>query len=287
MAGRGQVVLVTGCRSGFGLLAAVELARRGHVVYAGLRDLETAGPLRQAAAGLPVHPLQLDVTSPADREQAIARILGEQGRLDALVNNAGVALGGFQEQLGEDEVRRVLEINVVSVWALTALALPHLRARQGAICNVSSVAGRIALPGLGLYAASKHALEGMTEALRHELRPFGVRVTLVEPGPYATDIMERNRAVCRRMHEADGPYLPWVRRGEELEARVHDRLGDPAEVAARIADVIEAPAPRLRHPLGWSAKLRLLFRWLLPFSAWEAVVARVMRPRAGQDAQRR
>lgn len=281
------VVLVTGCRSGFGLLTAVEAARRGHVVYAGLRDLDTAGELKAAAAGLPVHPLQLDVVDAAQREAAVARILDEQGRIDGLVNNAGIALGGFQEQLELDEVRRVLEVNVVSVWALTTLALPHLRASRGAVCNVSSVAGRIALPGLGLYAASKHALEGMTEALRHELRPFGVRVTLVEPGPYATDIMERNRAVCRRMHEPDSPYQPWVRRGEELEARVHERLGDPAQVATRIADLVEAPAPRLRHPLGFSATLRLLFRWLLPFSAWEAVVARVTRPGAAAGPQRR
>src|SRR5690606_6191985 len=138
-------------------------------------------------------------------------------RLDALVNNAGVGLGGFQEQVETDELQRLFDVNVLSIHALTRLALPHLRASKGMVMNVSSMAGRQAMPGLGAYAASKFAVEGMTEALRHELRPFGVRVVLVEPGPYKTDIFERNRWMARATSEP-GPYSRFLRRLEEIVA---------------------------------------------------------------------
>src|SRR5262245_62016569 len=149
-----MVVLVTGCRSGFGLLLAEGAARRGHVVYAGLHDPTTGDELRRRTEGVTVHPLALDVTDAEPRREAIARILREQGRIDALVNNAGTPLGGFLEEVGEDELRRVFEVNFFGAWLLTREVLPAMREQQrGTIVMMSSRSGRSAFPALGTYAS--------------------------------------------------------------------------------------------------------------------------------------
>lgn len=271
-----MIVLCTGCRSGFGLLIAVTAARAGHTVYAGLRDLETAEELERASAGLDVRPIQLDVLDRLQHEEVVERILDEQGRLDALINNAGIALGGFQEQIEEDELRRLFDVNVFSPWALTKACLPTMRRqRSGLVLNVSSMAGRQAMPGLGAYAGSKFALEGMTEALRHEVRPFGVRVVLVEPGPYKTDIFGRNRRVARESHE-EGPYARFQARMESLVEKMEARMGDPQEVADLCTRLLEEPSPRLRYPLGPGVQARLWARRLLPFAGYEKVIERVV-----------
>jgi len=276
-----MVVLITGCRSGFGLRAAITAARAGHTVYAGLRDLSTRAALDGAAAGLELHPVQLDVTDAAQREAVVAQILQEQGRIDALVNNAGVALGGYLEEVTEAELRRVFEVNVMGVWALTALVLPGMRAQgSGHIVNVSSVSGRIAMPGLGVYAGSKFALEGMSEALRHEVAPFGVRVTLVEPGPYRTDMTAGpNRTLTANARSVQSPYAAYSARSEALFDRIAASMGDPQDVADRIVSILGQRRPRFRHPMGSSAVVRLALRWLAPFALWEAMVAWLTRPR--------
>ena len=274
-----SVFLVTGCRSGFGKLAAVEAARRGHTVYAGLRDLETRGDLEEAAAGLPVIPVQLDITRAEERAAVVERILAEQGRLDALVNNAGVALGGFLEQLEEDELRHLFEVNLFAAWALTREVLPAMRGRRaGTVVMVSSMSGRLAMPCLGAYASSKFALEGMSEAWRHELAPWGIDVVLVEPGPYRTDILGRNRRMGRRVHDPDSPWAPFVARAEEVfQTQGARRVRDPEEVAHRIVDVVEAPRPRLRHPMGTASLTREVLKRFAPFAVWERLLDRVVR----------
>lgn len=273
-----MVVLVTGCRSGFGLLVACELGRRGHTVYAGLRDPETANELVAAARGLDVRPIALDVVDGAQRQAAVATILAEHGRIDALVNNAGVALGGPLETLDEDELRRVIDVNVIAPWALTNAVLPAMRAAgRGVIVNVSSVSGLVAMPGLGAYATSKFALEGMSEALWHEVRPFGVRVVLVEPGPFKTDIWGRNRTLSRRALDPDSPYAPFVARLEKLVHGIaQDRAEDPALVARVIADHVERPPAWLRQILGRAAWLRVGAKRWLPERAYAAVISRAL-----------
>lgn len=272
-----MIVLCTGCRSGFGLLIAVSAARAGHTVYAGLRDVGTAEELERAARGLDVRPVQLDVTDAGQREEVVASILEEHGRVDALINNAGIALAGFQEQIEEDELRRLFDVNVFGAWALTKLCLPPMRSRaDGIIINITSMAGRQALPGLGAYAGSKFALEGMTEALRHELRPFGVRVALVEPGPYRTDIMGRNRWVTRVAEESKGPYVAYQQRMEQMVEQMESKMGDPQEVADLCVSLLAARRPRLRHPLGPGVPARVWARRVLPFEAVELVMKRVL-----------
>lgn len=272
-----MIVLCTGCRSGFGLSIAVAAARAGHTVYAGLRDLSTGDRLAEATRGLDVRPIQLDVVDPDERRAAVDRVLEEHGRIDALINNAGVPLGGFQEQIEEDELRRLFEVNVFAAWALTKLCLPSMRERrEGIVVNITSMAGRQAMPGLGAYAGSKFALEGMTEALRHEMRPFGVRVVLVEPGPYKTDIFARNRVVARAAEETGGPYAAMQRRLEALVEKMEARMGDPQEVADLVVRLLDDPHPRLRYPLGPGVRARVLAGWLLPFTATEAVLKRIV-----------
>lgn len=272
-----ETVLITGCRSGFGLGTAVAAARAGYTVYAGLRDLTTGEDLERATVGLDVTPLQLDVTRAHQREAAVARILDERGRLDHLVNNAGIALGGFLEQIEEDELRRVFEVNVFGAWAMTKACLPALRDGGGSVVMVSSMSGRMALPTLGAYAGSKFALEGLGEAWRHELKPFGIRVVLMEPGAYRTDIFERNRNVCRRFDDPQGPYAPWVRTGDSLHRKIVDHLaGDPAEVCDHIVRCLQDPSPSLRQPIGPLARPRATLRSLVPFSAVELIMERLL-----------
>jgi NAD(P)-dependent dehydrogenase (short-subunit alcohol dehydrogenase family) len=279
-AGMNKTVLITGCRSGFGKLAALECARRGHTVYAGLRDLSTAEALVAEAGDLPVIPVQLDVTSASDREAVVARMLQERGRIDALVNNAGVALGGYVEQVEEDEVRKVLEVNVIALLALTKAVLPAMREqRAGSIVMVGSVSGRVALPGLGIYAASKHALEGMSEALRHEVAPFGVLVTLVEPGPYKTDILGRNRTLGRNATAEGSPYAAYTAKAEQLFNKIAESgAGDPQDVAVKLADLAEARSAGFRHPMGTSARVRILMKDHGPFALLEWAIGRATRP---------
>jgi NAD(P)-dependent dehydrogenase (short-subunit alcohol dehydrogenase family) len=274
-----SVYLVTGCRSGFGRLTALEAAKRGHVVYAGLRDLATAGPLLTGTEGLSLHPVQLDVTDAEQRAEAVARIVREQGRIDVLVNNAGRVLGGFLEQVEEDEIRGLLDVNVVAVWALTKAVLPTMRAQgSGSIVMVSSMSGRMALPGLGTYATTKFALEGMSEALRHELAPFGISVVIVEPGPYATDIWDRNLARCRNAADESSVWAPLNARVEAVaKERAIAVAGDPADVARRICDLAEQRHPGFRHPMGPWTRLRSWLAGTAPFWVVEWAVGRTLR----------
>ena len=272
-----RVLLITGCRSGFGLLTAKAAAEAGWIVYASLRDESTAHELLRATEGLDVRVLQLDVTSAADRQAAVQRITEEEGRLDGLVNNAGQALGGFLELVEEDELRALFEVNVFGTWAVTRAFLPLLRQRVGStVVMVSSTSGITALPGLGAYAASKFALEGMGEAWRHELALLGVRVVLIEPGAYATDIFGRNRRISRGNAEP-GVYGPWAGGVLEVFESVVDRIArDPTEVSAAIVRILDHPRPPLRYPLGPGASVRGVLRRFVPTRLSELLVQRAL-----------
>ena len=274
-----RVVLITGCGSGIGLATAIEAARAGHVVYAGVRDPASAPAVARAAGELPIVPLPLDVRHPEERAAAVAQVVRERGRLDVLVNNAGVALGGFLEQLDEDELRHVFDVNVFGAWGMTRAALPHLRASPGSlVVFISSMAGRSAMPGLGAYAASKFALEAMGEAFRHELGLFGIRVALVEPGAYRTEIFGRNRRLARHAGDAASPYAPYAEGMDRLVSRIVDRFArDPAEVARLVVSLFDARRPALRHPIGPDARVRSALLRLAPFGLFERIVGRMLR----------
>jgi NAD(P)-dependent dehydrogenase (short-subunit alcohol dehydrogenase family) len=288
-----RVVLITGCGSGIGLATAIHAARAGHVVYGGLRDLASAPALASAAGELPITPLALDVTRAEERVAAVKRVVRERGRLDVLINNAGVVMGGFLEQLDEDELRYVLDVNLLGAWAMTRAALPHLRAAQnGLVVFMSSMAGRSAMPGMGAYSTSKFGVEAMGEVFRHELGLFGIRVVLVEPGAYRTDIFGRNRRLSRHARDATSPYAPYVARLDGLVSRFADRFArDPAEVARLVVSLFEARRPRLRHPIGPDARVRSCLLRMAPFGLLERLVGRLLRapplPPRWEDPQRR
>ena len=186
-------VLITGCSSGFGLLTALHLGRKGHRVVATMRrperDVELARAVRDEH--LPIAVAALDVCDPAQVTAAVANAQAEHGPLDVLINNAGIELRSSIEDAGEDDVRRQFETNVFGAVRVMQAVLPTMRERRsGTIVNVSSIAGVVSRPYGGFYAASKHALEAISEALHYEVAPFGIRVALVEPGQFATNLLD-------------------------------------------------------------------------------------------------
>lgn len=273
-----KIILVTGCRSGFGCETALLAAKQGHTIYAGLRDLADSEEFVRRCEGQSIIPLQLDITDADQRRAAIARIEAEQGRLDALVNNAGTALGGFLEQIDEDELRSLFEINVFATFAMTQAALPLMRGdqRSSTVVMISSMSGRMAYPGLGAYASSKFAVEGMAEAWRQELREHGVRMVVIEPAMYRTSIFDRNRRVGRRVEEPGNPYARrWADFMRAYVALVDKTAGDPSEVAELIVDLIEHPDPGLRHPIGQGSRVRDVLARMAPYAVIEWLIPKV------------
>lgn len=271
--------LLTGCSSGFGLLAAVELARKGFSVYATMRDLEKRAPLDRAAraAGVPLSVLQLDVTRVESIAGAVEGILAATGRVDVAVSNAGYGLGGFVEDLTLEELREQFETNYFGAVALAKAVLPTMRARHsGRLIFISSINGFVGFPGLAAYCSSKHALEGFAESLRWEVLPEEISVTLVEPGSFPTPIYGRN---FRRATAAIDPQSAYYARGRRLEGLVLGQIArskrDPRMVARAIARVATTPRPPLRCRVGLDAQLAGLARRVLPDRALDAIMRRL------------
>ena len=258
-------VLVTGTSTGIGHSTALELARRGWRVFAGVRKTADGEALAREADG-EVHTVLLDVADEASIEAAAA-LLTEQtgGELHALVNNAGVYLGGPLELMRPDEIRKTLDVNVTGLLLLTRACLPLLRAAQGRIVNISSISGLIAMPGVSVYAASKHAVEAVTDALRVELQPFGIKVVAVEPGGVKTPIWDKGAKRDAAAREDRGTaetrelYAPIVRLLEKLNAKPG---GLPPEALADVVtEALESSKPKNRYVVGKDAKaLKLLTR---------------------------
>ena len=276
--GRGAVV-VTGASTGIGQASALHLSALGFEVLAGVRKEEDAERLR--AAGL--RPVLLDVTDQGSIEAAAATV-GEAsaGGVTGLVNNAGIAVSGPLEFVPIDELRRQLEVNLIGQVAVTQAFLPMLRAARGRIVNVSSIGGRVALPLLGPYAASKFALEAVSDSLRRELRHLGVKVSVIEPGGIKTPIWQKGNAAAEAMLEsmpADaerlyGALISAIRR-ESL--RIAEERGlPPAAVAQAVGHALTARRPRTRYLVGRDAKLRAAAARVLPDRAFDALVARTL-----------
>jgi NAD(P)-dependent dehydrogenase (short-subunit alcohol dehydrogenase family) len=263
-------VLITGTSVGFGLLATVELAKRGWRVIATMRNLERKGALEaalaQAGAVANVDIVQLDVTDAASIARGVDETLAITGGfLDAVVHNAGVAAGGAFEDLPDAELRRVMETNFFGVLTLTRALLPTFRKqRSGRIVVMSSEAAFNGHPCNSIYVASKWAVEGWAESLAFEVSQFGIDVLLVEPGPYITDIWQ----TTPRIAPSGSAYRRWsenvFRAGD---AHVAAKGGDPQVVAVRVADVIEARSPHFRNPVGRLARYSHFARGKIP-SRW-------------------
>ncbi len=257
------VVLITGCSSGIGKATALAAAARGHRVYATGRDPES---LRELSGGGRIRTLALDVTDTGSIGRAVASVLGESGRLDALVNNAGYGQYGAAEDVTAEEWRREFDVNLFGAVEVTRAVLPAMReARSGTIVNVSSVAGKIAIPFAAPYCASKHALEAVSDALRVEVAPFGIRVVVIEPGPIGTRFGERARAGVARMLASPGPYSPFYRNAERAMDTDFQAGKLPPEAVARvIVQAIESENPKTRYRVTRMASVLIFLRRFLP-----------------------
>jgi len=271
-----KVVLITGCSSGIGRFTARRFAAAGWRVYASMRRPEAGAELRAEAerSGWTLSTPALDVTRDDSVNAAVGALLAEtDGRLDVLVNNAGYYLLGPVEETTADELRAQYETNVFGAHRVARAVLPAMRARgDGAIVNVSSVAGRVVVPVAGPYHSSKAALEALTEALRYEVAPFGIRVTLIEPGPFATELHDKEK---RTSAPADSPYGPLV--DEYLRRSVAMRRRDPSRVVDVILRAATAPNPRLRWPVGPTSLQGTLLRRLTPDGLYEFILGLAFR----------
>ena len=201
-----KTVLITGASSGIGKETARQLIREGYLVYAAARRLEKMADLK-AIGGIP---LQMDITREEDIQAVVSRIEQDRGGIDILINNAGFGLYGAMEDIPLDEARYQFEVNLFGLARLTQLALPYMRAqRAGTIVNISSVGGKIYTPLGSWYHATKHALEGWSDSLRLELKPFDIHVVIVEPGLISTEFIDV-LAGPMGQHSADGPYREMV-----------------------------------------------------------------------------
>jgi NAD(P)-dependent dehydrogenase (short-subunit alcohol dehydrogenase family) len=275
-----KIAVITGASSGIGLLTAVELARSGYGVIASMRDLARRDKLEQAASAAGVRPYldirRLDVTDFDLIPRFIEAVVRDRGRIDLLVNNAGFALAGFAEDLEMGEIRGQFETNFFAPVALTKEVIPIMR-RQGSghIIMVSSISGMHGALAIGTYSASKHALEGWSESLRLELNALGIKVALVEPGSYQTDIWDRNAQLGRRSF--DGTSANRERGAKVKDAVQRIKKRDPIEVAKLIVRIAQDPNPRLRYVVGNDAHMQLWLKRVLPWKWHERVIARFLK----------
>ena len=265
-------VLVTGASSGIGNASAVRLAQAGWRVFGGVRRDEDAARLRDEG----VEPVRLDVTDAAHVASA-AESVGPE--LNGLVDNAGIAIAAPLELVPLDELRRQLEVNVVGQVAVLQAVLPALRRARGRVVLMGSVGGRSALPFLGPYAASKHALEALADSLRIELRPFGVRVSIVEPGSIATPIWRKGAERAGELQAEFEPeraalYAPAAARLREVALERGPGV-DPDVVAKAVEHALTASRPKARYLVGRDAHLRA---WIerLPTRLRDRIVAKAL-----------
>jgi NAD(P)-dependent dehydrogenase (short-subunit alcohol dehydrogenase family) len=259
-----RTVVITGASSGIGEAAALHLASRGVRVFAGVRRVADGAALA-ARAGANLTPVTLDVTSDASiaaARDAVGAAVGASG-LDGLVNNAGISVAGPLEILPAAALREQFDVNFFGAIAVTQAFLPLLRAARGRVVNVSSIGGKAASPFVGAYCASKHALEAASDALRMELRPFGIFVSVIEPGRVATPIWDRSaRTSSARLRalapEALAPYEKRMTALSAFAANVKANATPPERVAEAIERALTAPTPRARYLVGIDARIQLV-----------------------------
>jgi NAD(P)-dependent dehydrogenase (short-subunit alcohol dehydrogenase family) len=272
--------LITGASTGIGRAAALRLDAAGWRVFAGVRREEDSESLADAASASLV-PLMLDVTDEAQIEAAAKRIEAEQGGrgLDGLVNNAGIGVPGPLETLPMEDFRRQVEVNMIAHVAVTKAMLPAIRRAPGRIVFISSIGGRIAFPMNGAYHAAKFGIEAVGDAFRQELRPWGISVSIVEPGSIATPIWERSDreidALLERAPQTEALYRKQVAAMRRVSRSLSDRGIPPDKVASRIEHALSARRPRPRYLVGIDAKIQARARPLIPTRVFDRIVARV------------
>ncbi len=275
-----KIALITGASSGFGLLTSIELAKAGFRIVATMRDLGRRERLAQAvaAAGVAakIDVRALDVTKFDTIQEFVDGVVRDYGRLDVLINNAGFAVAGFAEDIKLDELRLQFETNFFGAVAMTKAALPTMRRQHsGHIIQVSSIAGLHGSVTVSSYSASKHALEGWSESLRMEVNSLGIKVVLVEPGAFQTDIWTRGAVMGEQATKQTSPN---IQRSLRMRERVQKLpKADPIVVARAIVAIAQDPNPKLRYLVGRDAKVQLALKRILPWKWHEKVVANFLK----------
>lgn len=267
-----KVVLVTGASSGIGFDAAQALAARGHKVYAAARRVEKMEPLK--AKGIEV--LRMDVTDEASMAKGVESILKNEGRIDVLVNNAGYGFFGAIETVPMEEARRQLEVNVFGLARLCQLVLPTMRKQGGGrIVNTSSIAGRSVFYFGGWYHVSKYSVEALSDAMRMELKPFGIDVVMIEPGAIKTDwgiIAARHLAESTKDTAYEPTAAPWAKTMDW--AYRSNLISSPRVITRAILRAVDSRRPRARYRKGRLSGTVIFLHWLLPARWWDALMRR-------------
>lgn len=276
-------VVITGASTGIGAACALALDRLNFRVFAGVRN-RADGAALQAQASAKFTPIQLDVTNAHDIAASLETIAGEVGDagLAGLVNNAGIGVVGPLEIVSLDELRKQFEINVIGLVAVTQAFLPLLRKARGRVVNMSSIAGRAAMPYMGPYAASKHALEALSDALRIELQHTGVRVSVIEPGAISTPIWNKTRRDVNGREsmwseESKAMYIDGVNRVKHIAATAEKNAAPPSLVADAVIQALTSLNPKTRYLVGRDAKLRALVSALLPDNLQDRLLTKVLK----------
>ena len=265
-------VLVTGASTGLGLETAIYLAERGLKVYASMRDLGRRDELDQAAERrrVQLYLLKLDITKADEIANAVNTII-KSGEIFGLVNNAGVGLRGYFEDLSDEEIRHVFEVNVFGTMAMTRAVLPHMRAAgRGRIVVISSVGGLISSLAVSAYCATKFAQEGWAESLYQELLPLGIHVSLVEPAIIKTERWASRRGIAKKAQDPSSPYYDWFQASERMANHfVQNSPTRPVDVAKTVHKALLARRPKLRYMAGRRAGLVVKLRKFLPGEIFE------------------
>jgi NAD(P)-dependent dehydrogenase (short-subunit alcohol dehydrogenase family) len=256
--GNANVVVITGASSGFGRLTAETLARKGYRVFASMRDMagrnaRAAGEIRELTQreSLTLEPIEIDVTDDASVDRGVKEVIAAAGRIDVLVNNAGYGMVDLAESVTTAQGERIFDTNFFGALRMNRAVLPFMRRRgSGLLLHVSSGAGRIVIPAMAMYAASKHALEALAEAYRYELASLSIDSVLIEPGAYPTPIMARfegGEDVARTADYGEAAVIP-----EKVRAILQGARADPQEIADAMVRIIETPAGKrqLRYRVG-------------------------------------
>ena len=274
-----SVVLITGASSGIGHATALFLRARGYRVFGASRN-----PVEVDASGIDM--VALDVTSDESVAAGVRAVLERAGHIDILINNVGYALLGSAEETSFTELTAQLDTNFLGAVRVTSAVLPRLREqRHGKIINISSLGGLAALPYSSAYAASKFALEGYSEALRHELRSFGVYVSLVEPSNVRTETLATSIRRSAAAHPAYGESRERII--ADFKAAGRRSTVEPGAVARVVAHIVDHPAPRIRYPIGMQARFVPLLKALLPQAMFETIMRRQMHLQAAPNARHR
>ncbi|QWG28442.1 SDR family oxidoreductase [Bacillus mycoides] len=273
-----KIAVITGASSGFGLLTTLELAKKDYFVIATMRNLEKQVDLISQATKLNLQQnikvQQLDVTDQSSIHN-FQLFLKDMNRVDLLINNAGYATGGFVEEIPVEEYRKQFETNLFGAISITQLVLPYMRKQKsGKIINISSISGQVGFPVLSPYVSSKYALEGWSESLRLEVKPFGIDVALLEPGSYNTNIWEVGKQLAENQSDTTSPYKEYMDKIQKHINSGSNTFGNPIDVANKIVEIAEAKRTTLRYPIGKGVKFMIFAKKILPWRLWEFLVLR-------------